>query len=77
MSELAVSDDGCGIPAAFQTAVFERFARLDDARARHTGGSGLGLAIVHDIVQRHGGTVVLTSATGEGARFLVTMPRTD
>jgi signal transduction histidine kinase len=77
MSELAVSDDGPGISVGQQTAVFERFSRLDDARARDAGGSGLGLAIVHDIVERHGGTVVVTSATGEGARFLVTMPRTD
>ncbi len=75
--ELAVSDDGPGIPVEHQAAVFERFSRPDDARARHTGGSGLGLAIVHDIVERHGGTVTITSAAGEGARFLVTMPRID
>jgi signal transduction histidine kinase len=76
-SELVVADDGPGIPAAQHDAVFERFTRLDEARSRDAGGSGLGLAIVHDIVVRHGGTVTIASADGEGARFVVTLPRAD
>ena len=56
---IAVADDGPGIPAADRERVFDRFTRLDDARARDAGGSGLGLAIVRELVRRHHGTVVL------------------
>ena len=52
-----VDDDGPGIPEADRERVFERFVRLDDARARDDGGSGLGLAIVAELVAAHGGTV--------------------
>ncbi|MCR6031553.1 HAMP domain-containing protein [Nocardioides sp. zg-579] len=72
--ELAVEDDGPGVPEAERERVFERFVRLDDARARDAGGSGLGLAIVREAVAAHGGTVgVSTSALG-GARFVVRLP---
>jgi len=56
---LAVSDDGPGIPEAQREQVFERFTRLDDARARDAGGSGLGLAISRELVARAGGRVHL------------------
>ncbi len=70
---LAVADDGPGIPVDRRDEVFERFARLDDARARDAGGAGLGLAIVRDIVAAHGGTV--TIGDGPGATFLVRLPQ--
>jgi signal transduction histidine kinase len=76
-SVLVVADDGPGIPAQHHATVFQRFARLDGARSRDAGGAGLGLAIVHDIVARHGGTIVIESSDGQGARFVVTLPRTD
>jgi signal transduction histidine kinase len=57
--KISVEDDGPGIPAADRERVFDRFTRLDDARARDAGGSGLGLAIVRELVRRHGGTVAL------------------
>ncbi|MEU8612654.1 ATP-binding protein, partial [Actinoplanes sp. NPDC048791] len=60
---ISVSDDGPGIPAADRERVFDRFTRLDDARARDAGGSGLGLAIVRELVRRHRGTVVLRGAS--------------
>ena len=59
---ITVADDGPGIPAADHERVFDRFTRLDDARARDAGGSGLGLAIVRELVRRHGGTVTLGDA---------------
>lgn len=62
--QLLVADDGPGVPAAERARVFERFVRLDDARARQDGGSGLGLAIVRELVRAHGGEVVLTNGTG-------------
>lgn len=57
--KITVTDDGPGIPAADRDRVFDRFTRLDDARARDAGGSGLGLAIVRELVRRHHGTVTL------------------
>ena len=72
---LRVDDDGPGIPNADRERVFERFVRLDDARARDDGGSGLGLAIVAELVTAHGGTVVVASSPLGGARVEVTLPR--
>jgi signal transduction histidine kinase len=71
---LAVHDDGPGIPLADRERVFERFTRLDSARARGTGGSGLGLAIVAQVAAAHDGSVVADDAPGGGARFTVTLP---
>ena len=72
--ELVVEDDGPGIPAEHRRRVFDRFVRLDEARARDAGGSGLGLAIVHEIVTAHGGTVEISSSGLGGARFVVRLP---
>jgi signal transduction histidine kinase len=71
---LAVSDDGPGIPAADRERIFDRFARLDEARTRSDGGTGLGLAIARDICRRHGGTLTVTAADGGGARFVASLP---
>lgn len=72
--ELTVDDDGPGIPAGQRERVFERFVRLDEARARDAGGSGLGLAIVKEIVAAHGGTVAVSPSSLGGARFTVRFP---
>ena len=56
-----VCDDGPGIPPERRDAVFDRFTRLDEARARDSGGSGLGLAIARDIARAHGGTLVVAT----------------
>jgi signal transduction histidine kinase len=71
---LEVSDDGPGVPQADRARVFERFVRLDDARARADGGSGLGLAIVAEVVAVHGGSVEVTDGPGGGALFRVRIP---
>ncbi len=71
---LSVADDGPGVPAADRERVFERFVRLDDARARTDGGSGLGLAIVSEVVAAHGGAVTVGDAPGGGALFQVRLP---
>jgi signal transduction histidine kinase len=70
---LAIQDDGPGIPLEHRRAVFERFTRLDAARSRDGGGSGLGLAIVHEIIERHGGTVTVAESS-VGARLVVDLP---
>ncbi|MDN5920387.1 MAG: ATP-binding protein, partial [Pseudonocardia sp.] len=75
LAVIDVDDDGSGIPEADRTRVFERFVRLDEARARGDGGSGLGLAIVAELVLAHGGTVTAGEAeTLGGARFRITVP---
>lgn len=71
---LVVEDDGAGIAPQDRGRVFERFVRLDEARARDDGGSGLGLAIVSDAVRLHGGSVEVETGTAGGARFVVTFP---
>ncbi|WP_308798554.1 sensor histidine kinase [Agromyces silvae] len=68
---LVVDDDGDGVPPGERERVFERFVRLDDARARDTGGSGLGLAIVREIAAAHGGSVHLEGSPLGGARVVV------
>ncbi|PZF92215.1 two-component sensor histidine kinase [Micromonospora deserti] len=72
---VTVTDDGPGIPAADRDRVFDRFTRLDDARARDAGGAGLGLAIVRELVRRAGGTVELTDAEdGAGLQVRLLLP---
>jgi signal transduction histidine kinase len=71
---LVVEDDGPGVPLAERERIFQRFARLDEARSRHNGGTGLGLAIVKEITERHGGTVCVETAA-RGARFAVRLPQ--
>jgi hypothetical protein len=71
---IQVSDQGLGIPLQQQTRIFERFYRVDGARARSIGGSGLGLAIVKTLVEGMGGSVTVRSRPGEGSIFTVTLP---
>ena len=71
---LQVVDNGRGIPSGQQHRIFERFYRVDKARARHSGGTGLGLAIVRHIAEGHGGTVEVESELARGSSFTVTLP---
>lgn len=72
---LRVADDGPGVAPGDEERIFERFVRLDEARARDAGGAGLGLAIASEIAVGHGGTLRLAPATGGGATFELTLPR--
>ncbi len=71
---LRVDDDGAGVPMEERERVFERFVRLDEARARDDGGTGLGLAIVREIVHAHGGAATVAGSTLGGASFVVWLP---
>ncbi|HEX8770134.1 MAG TPA: ATP-binding protein [Acidimicrobiales bacterium] len=73
-AEIQVIDRGIGIPARDLQRIFERFYRVDRARARDTGGTGLGLAIVRHVVANHGGEVTVDSREGEGSRFALRLP---
>lgn len=73
-AEIVVSDNGIGIPETDQSRVFDRFYRVDKARARALGGAGLGLSIAQWIVEAHGGEIGVTSAPGRGSTFRVTLP---
>jgi signal transduction histidine kinase len=73
--EITVADNGDGIAAEHIERVFERFYRVDPARARASGGTGIGLAIVRAIVEAHGGIVEASSeGPGRGATFTVRLP---
>ncbi|MFY0565674.1 ATP-binding protein [Archangium lansingense] len=72
--ELRVIDTGTGIPESELPHLFERFHRVQGARARTHEGSGIGLALVHELVRMHGGTITATSTPGQGTTFTVTVP---
>ncbi|MGB9376870.1 MAG: ATP-binding protein [Mycobacteriales bacterium] len=71
---LAVADEGPGIPFADRDRVFERFSRLDDARASRDGGGGLGLAIAREVVELHGGVLRAEENAPSGCRMVVDLP---
>lgn len=76
MVELAVEDNGPGVPAELREKIFEPFYRLPGASERE-GGVGLGLSLVRKVIERHGGTVHCenrSGSEGSGARFVVTLP---
>lgn len=75
--EIATRDTGMGIPHGEVDRIFERFYRVDKARSRRIGGTGLGLAIVKDIVDAHGGKIVVDTELGQGSTFTVTLPAGD
>jgi signal transduction histidine kinase len=68
-AEVAVIDNGVGIPPEHVTRLFDRFYRVDRGRSRREGGTGLGLAIVKGLVESMGGSVHVTSTEGKGTTF--------
>ncbi|MEM9233305.1 MAG: ATP-binding protein [Pseudomonadota bacterium] len=72
--EIAVDDDGPGIPEEEREAAVKAFGRLDAARNSNTPGSGLGLAIVRDVARAHGGTLRLETSAHGGLRAVIALP---
>ena len=68
--EVSVRDNGPGVPAAQRARIFEPFFSTKSRGA----GLGLGLTIVHDVIERHGGSVALADGSGPGAEFVVRLP---
>lgn len=71
---LSITDQGLGIPKKDISRIFERFYRVDKARARKQGGTGLGLAISKEVVKALGGTIWATSVENYGSTFYISLP---
>lgn len=69
-----ISDTGIGIPKEEMQKIFDRFYRVDKARARDTGGTGLGLSIAMDVVKLHGGYIEVSSEEEKGSTFTIVLP---
>jgi signal transduction histidine kinase len=76
VTTIEIADEGPGIPTTEREHVFERFHRVDAARAARDGGTGLGLAIARWIVDAHGGTIRVREREPSGCRVVVELPRT-
>ncbi|MCK1997894.1 cell wall metabolism sensor histidine kinase WalK [Psychrobacillus psychrodurans] len=71
--KVMISDDGMGIPSENVDRVFDRFYRVDRARARSMGGTGLGLAIAREMIEAHGGRIWAESEEGQGTTIFFTL----
>ncbi len=72
--EISIDDDGPGIAAEHRAEVFKPFFRVDASRNPGTGGVGLGLTIARDVIQSHGGEIILDESPGGGLRVRVRLP---
>jgi PAS domain S-box-containing protein len=72
--QISVRDSGIGIEAGELERIFEQFYRVDNELTRKVGGTGIGLSIVQKIIRRHGGSIDVQSAPGQGSTFSVTLP---
>ncbi len=71
---LHIVDQGIGIPKEELPRIFERFFAVDKSHSRSLGGSGLGLSIVHRIIEKHHGSIEVSSELGKGTTFVITLP---
>ncbi len=72
---IEIQDEGQGIPAEDLPRIFERFYRVEKARATRFGGRGLGLSIAKHLIDAHGGELIAESEFGKGSKFIMTLPR--
>lgn len=74
---IVVSDQGPGIPAEFQSRIFQKFAQADSSDTRQRGGTGLGLAISKELIEAMHGSLSFSSVYGQGASFYIDLPITQ
>ncbi|WP_160141761.1 sensor histidine kinase [Salicibibacter halophilus] len=74
MAYVSITDYGRGISEADQARIFDRFYRINKARARENGGTGLGLSIATKLMEAQGGRITLDSNVGEYTTFTIEMP---
>lgn len=74
---LSISDKGKGIDPMHQKQIFDMFYRVPEGNLHAVKGFGLGLAYVKQVVNRHGGEIIVRSALGEGSTFTVSLPKKD
>jgi len=72
---IEIVDTGIGIPEDDVNKIFDRFYRVDKARARESGGTGLGLSIANDVVMMHEGKILVDSKEGVGTKFIIIVPK--
>ena len=73
MVEIAIADQGIGIPAGALDKLFGKFYRVDNTETRKIGGTGLGLSIVKRIIDAHGGAIRVESTIGQFTRIVFTL----
>jgi signal transduction histidine kinase/class 3 adenylate cyclase len=73
--ELAIEDNGIGIPRDQLERIFDRFTQVEGSASRRYEGSGIGLALAKEIVTHHGGTLSVQSELGHGSTFTIILPR--
>jgi signal transduction histidine kinase/HD-GYP domain-containing protein (c-di-GMP phosphodiesterase class II) len=73
--EIAIEDEGIGIPQAAVDKIFDRYYRVKSEKSRIDEGVGLGLAIVKNIIDRHGGTIHVESLESAGSKFVFSLPK--
>ena len=75
--KISIADKGLGIPEADLEYIFDRFYSVDKAHSKKMGGSGLGLSIVKTIVEKHMGSITVSSILGEGTTFVIILPKRE